>query len=911
LFTDIQGSTKLWEEHREAMNLALRRHDQLMRQAIQAHHGYVFKTIGDAFCVAFASATDAMIATLQAQQSLHAQNWGETLIKVRMGLHTGEAHEREGDYFGPTLNRTARLMSIGHGGQVLLSQATQQLLTDTLPESTNLKDLGFHRLKDLSQPEHVYQLVHPDLPQQFPTLHSLSYLANNLPAQTTRFIGREIEIQKIAQLLDKSRLVMLTGIGGTGKTRLSLQVAAERIEQYADGVWFVELAPVSQPSLVANAIADVLNVADLPGKSILDSLKEVVKRKDLLLVLDNCEHLVEACAQVVSELLKACPRVRILSSSREGLNLTGEALYAVPPLPLPQAGEKRDGMIAAPAVQLFVERAQAAKPNFELTDQNMGDIAEICRQLDGIPLALELAAARVQMMTLKKLAELLEDRFRLLTGGKRTALPHHQTLRATIDWSYDLLGEEEKKLLNRLSVFRGGFALEAAEQICSEKEVHSGWSTGLQSADILGLLTQLINKSLVEVDEQEEATRYRLLETVRQYGQEKLTDTGKENHLHEVHLEYFLFFAEKAEPQLYQAKQGEWLGQLHQDHDNLRAALGWALQQKRTEKALRLSGALGRFWFVQGHLAEGREWLKQALHQRDTVTKAVSAKALRWAGSLTRVQGDYEEAGKWLEQSLEQCIEAQDRRGEASALVELGIVARLRGDYAETQRLFDRGLELFRSLDDRLGIAWVLNHRAMMARHQGNLILSYSLVSESLQLYQALGDRQGIAMALNTRANVELDRKEHAASANSYREYLAICQELEDKRGIAMALGNLGIIALEETELAEARERLTQSLTIFRTLGDRQLIAYVLSVLARAFWAEGQGVLAAQVQGAVTALVHELKAPLQPDEQKKFDQTASTLQATLGDQKYREAFEAGQRLTLEEAITLALHPDSK
>jgi len=938
LFTDIQGSTKLWEEHRAAMNTALARHDELMRQAIEAHHGYVFKTVGDAFCVAFASPIDAVAATLQAQQLLQTQGWGQTPITVRMGLHTGEAHEREGDYFGPTLNRTARLMSIAHGGQVLLSQATRELLADTLPYSANLRDLGSHRLKDLAQPEHVYQLVHPDLPQQFPALNSLSYLANNLPAQTTRFIGREKDIEQVSQLLDKSRLVTLTGIGGTGKTRLSLQVAAERIEQYADGIWFVELAPVSQPTFVANAISEVLNVADRPGKSILDSLKEALKKKRLLLVLDNCEHLVEACAQVVDSLLKACPQLCILASSREGLRVEGEMIWAVAPLLLPKEDLKREQLLQTPSVQLFVERAQAAKSSFRLTEENAEAVATICRNLDGIPLALELAAARLQMMTAQKLAEMLEDRFRLLADGKRAALPHHQTLRAAIDWSYDLLDAAEKILLNRLSVFRGGFVLETAEGVCADEaptldpspaqagegkvqsslpsflrsggEVDAGRSGGLPKSAILNLLTQLINKSLVEVDEQAEEVRYRLLETVRQYGQKKLIETGELNRLNEAHFVYFLNLAEQAEPQLYKADQVEWLRRLHQDHDNLRAALSWALQQSWAEATQRLCAALGRFWFVQGYLAEGREWLKQALHKREAVSKEVQTKTLRWAGTLARLQGDYEEARTLLNQSLEQCTQTQGRRGEAIALVELGIVARFRGDHAQTQSLFDRGLTLFRDLDDRLGVAWVLNHMAMLARRQDKLALTYALASESLHIYQELGDRYGIAMALNSRASAQLDQKDYRAAQSSYGEYLVICRELEDKRGIAMALGNLGIVALEEADIERAREQLTQSLSIFHDLGDRQLMAYALSVLARTIWAERQGARAAQVQGAVAALLKDLKAPLQSDEQKKFDQTASALQAALGQEGYQQAFESGERLTLEQAIELALKKEA-
>lgn len=468
LFSDIEGSTRLWEQHPTAMKRALERHDELMRASFETQHGYIFKTMGDAFCVAFQTASDAIMAALQAQQALIKESWGETRVRVRMGLHTGEANERSGDYFGPTLNRTARMMAIGHGGQVLLSGSTKALVQDALPRGASLQELGLHRLKDLSRPEDLFQLCHPDLERDFAPLKSLGNMPNNLPRQMTSFIGREQELEEVKQLIREAPLVTLVGIGGTGKSRLAMHVAADLIEEYADGVWLVELAPITDPKMVALTLADTMQVKDETGRGVVEALQAALKRRRMLLVLDNCEHLLEAASRLAAELLSVCPNLQILASSRQALEIEGENIYALAPLSLPAFGNKNLAELRrSESVQLFVERAKSVKHGFELSAENGSAVAAICRKLDGIPLALELAAARMQVMTTQKLAEMLDDRFRLLTGGKRTALPRHQTLRAMIDWSYDLLTPPEQKLLQRLSIFSGGFSLVSVEAVCA------------------------------------------------------------------------------------------------------------------------------------------------------------------------------------------------------------------------------------------------------------------------------------------------------------------------------------------------------------------------------------------------------------------------------------------------------------
>jgi predicted ATPase/class 3 adenylate cyclase len=538
LFTDIEGSTRMWERLPAAMKPALARHDAILREAVAAHGGRIVKTTGDGCHAAFSSAVDGVAAALDAQRVLAGEAWESIrpeIIRVRMGVYTGEAEARAGDYYGPALNRAARLMSVGNGGQVLVSAVTAELARDRLPADTSLRDLGEHRLKDLVRPERIYQLVGAGLQADFPPLKSLDAVANNLPAQLTSFVGREAEITEVRRLLGASRLLTFTGSGGTGKTRLSLQVAAEALADFADGVWLVELAPLADPDRVAAAVAAVFDLRDQPGRTMLEQLQDFLRARQVLLILDNCEHLITASARMADALVRACPKVKVLASSREALGLAGERIFHVPSLGLPETMGTLDAVARSEAVQLFVERATAAQARFSLSEQNAGAVADICRRLDGIPLAIELAAARIRLFTPEQIAARLNDRFKLLTGGSRTALPRQQTLRALIDWSYDLLPESEKALLRRLAVFAGGWTFEAAEAVCD-------------SDDLLDQLGHLVDKSLVAVADFAGEARYRLLETVRQYAREKLFDAGETGDARARHLAYFVRLVREVGP---------------------------------------------------------------------------------------------------------------------------------------------------------------------------------------------------------------------------------------------------------------------------------------------------------------------------------------------------------------------------
>ena len=609
LFTDLENSTHLWEQASNDMHQAMARHDVLISEAIEKHHGRIVKSTGDGFHAVFESAAEGTLAALDSQKALKVETWPEVTgpLKVRMGLHTGDSEARGGDYFGPTLNRAARVMDIAHGGQVLLSEATASLAKESLPKEIVLLDKGQHRLKGIASLEHIFQLSSTDLPTEFPPLRSLSAFKHNLHRQLTSFVGREEELAEVKSLLSETQLLTLLGPGGTGKTRLMLQAAEEVIHKFPDGVWFVELAPLTNPTKIPDRIAAALNVQEQPGRDILETLFDYLRQKELLLLLDNVEHLVRDCAEVTEHLLEHCPKITILVTGREALFISGEITLQIRSLSLPGRSEKLsfEEIVQSEGVQLFVERAQAVRPNFRLTPQNASAVTEIVKRLDGIPLAIELAAARMRMLTVEQISDRLNDRFRLLTGGHRTALPRQQTLQALIDWSWNLLDEEEQLLLRRLSVFAGGWNMDAAQVV-----------TGFPPLDeyaVFDLLEQLINKCMVNVEYPSEGrARYNLLESIRQYARDKLFEAGEGEDLRNRHTEYYVAFAQEAEPHLYRSTMMAWVKKIEQELDNLRAVITWSLDNK-PELALRISGSLlyrPAHWL---QFTEARSWLEKSV----------------------------------------------------------------------------------------------------------------------------------------------------------------------------------------------------------------------------------------------------------------------------------------------------------
>src|SRR6516165_5771114 len=608
LFTDIEGSTNLLRQLGDRYADALSDYRRLLRDAFRAWGGHEVDTQGDAFFVAFPRASDALAASIVAQRATAAHAWPDgAKLRVRMGLHTGEPLSADTGYVGMDVNRAARVCAAAHGGQILVSEATRILVEEDLPEGVSLRDLGEHRLKDLARPQRLFDVIVADLSVDFPPVKSLNVLPNNLPTQLTSFIGRDREIAEIKALLAQDRLLTLTGPGGAGKTRLALQVAADVLEGFKDGVWLVELAPLSNPDLVAQAIASAVNVREQPGRPILSTLTDDLQRKHLLVVLDNCEHVVDACARLANTMLRACPNLRILATSREALGIAGETSWRVPSLSLPDPERlpTLESLSAYEAVRLFIDRAVAALPTFTVTHENAPWIAQVCHRLDGIPLAVELAAVRVKSLSVQQIASRLDDRFRLLTGGSRVGLPHHQTLRAAMDWSYDMLSEPERGGLRHVAVFASGFALEAAEAV-SEGD-------GVDASEVLDLVVRLVDKSLVVAEEQGGKVRYRLLETVRQYGRERLQESAETEAVKRRHRDWYLEFAERVGLNLFGAEQAVWFDRLQVEQGNLRAALTWSIENEAIEAASRLVAVLWRFWAVRGYFEEGSGWLQAVL----------------------------------------------------------------------------------------------------------------------------------------------------------------------------------------------------------------------------------------------------------------------------------------------------------
>ena len=905
LFTDIEGSTKLWEAQPDLMRTALARHDALMRKAIFGANGYVFKTVGDAFCAAFAMASDAVSAVLAAQLAIVAEPWPkETPIKVRMALHTGAVETSDDDYFGQPVNRVARLLSTGHGGQTILSQTTYDLVRDSLPAKTRLLTMGDHRLKDLGRPESVFQLLHPELPSDFPPLRSLDNpeLKHNLPPQVTSFVGREKEMAEIRAQLGKTRLLTVSGSGGSGKTRLCLQVAADSLEQFPDGIWFVELAALADPSLVAQAVATVLSIMEEPGKPITRTLTEYLKHKQLLLLLDNCEHLLDVCAKLADTLLRQCPSVRVLASSREALGIAGEQTYRLPSLSLPNRKEVQTPQTLSTydSVQLFIDRALLVRPDFQVTNQNAPAVASLCHHLDGIPLAIELAAARVRSLAVEEIDRKLDQRFRLLTGGSRTALPRQQTLRSLIDWSYDLLHEPEKLLLQRLSVFAGGCTLAAAEQVCA--------ADGADTEGILDLLTSLSDKNLVGAEEMGGRSRYRLLETMRQYARDRLVESGGGEAVRGRHRDYFLALAEEAEPQLFGAQQAVWLQRLEEEHENLRAALDWSLAAVGAKEGLRLCGALQRFWITRGHLSEGREWCVRVLEKAGAEERTPEhGKALHAAGVMAYFQRDYPAARAQSEKSLAIRRGLKDRLGVASSLSNLAAVADVQGDRPGAQALLEESLVILRQLGDRIGIAGTLNNLGNDAISQGDFVSARALHEESLAVMRELGHRFGIANSLNNLGYVAFEQGDYSAARAWHEKSLAIRRELGNRSGIANSLVGLGAVAHAEGDHSAARALHQEGLVIQCELGDRLGIAASLEELAAAVSALVDPLRAARIWGAADRLRAEIGSPLSPNERLCYDRRIAAARAALSDgTAFDRAWQEGRALTREQTIELAL-----
>jgi predicted ATPase/class 3 adenylate cyclase len=954
LFTDIEGSTRLLQRLGDRYAAILADHQRLLRSAFAAWGGHEVATWGDSFFVVFERAVDAVEAAIAAQRALAAHPWPEaTLLRVRMALHTGEPTLSAGEYIGLDVHRAARLCAAGHGGQVLLSQTARDMIASALLEGVRLRDLGMHRLKDLQRPERIFQLDIPDLRAHFSPLRSAERPVSKLPAPSTALVGREQEAAAVCALLTHPdvRLLTLSGPGGIGKTRLALQAAANLLgdhglsgnQGFDDGVFFVALAPIRDPGLVVTAIAQALDVKSVAGQPLAVRLAEHLRDKQALLLLDNFEQ-VGAAAPFVAELLARCPRLKLLITSRIVLHLYGEHEFVVPPLGLPPQEPPRGYLIKnqepsswntvlgsrfsvlpSPeelaqyeAVRLFVERARAVRPDFALTAASAPAVAEICWRLDGLPLAIELAAARCKLFSPEALLARLAGRspgasLQLLTGGAHDLPERQQTLRNTIDWSYQLLDAAEQALFRRLAVFVGGFTAEAAEAVCTEGKRQKAKGKTADSESLLPFtfcllpLESLMDKSMISrLEGLAGEPRFVMRETLREFALEHLEMSAEVEVLQRRHAEYFLDFAERAAPELWGAQQLLWLDRLEADHDNLRAALSWSQGgEGDAEIGLRLAGALWWFWEIHGHESEGRSWLATVL-SRAAEPSIARAKALLGAGFLADSQGDYAAARAALEESLAISDAQRDDRGIGRARIVLGLVTALRGDDSGPLALLEAGLALSQALGDTWAIASALYGLGQIANYQGDFARATAFFNQCLLLSRQSGDMSKISLTLSNLGVVALMQGDYAQAAMLLENNLVLCRKLGDKRGIAWTLYYVGTVALDQGDYARARTFYEESLTLRQVVWDRRGIAESLEGFGVLAATQGQAERAARLFGAAAGLWMALGMMRSPANRPRYERTAAAVRAALGDEQLAALGAVGRAMRIEEAISEAM-----
>jgi predicted ATPase/class 3 adenylate cyclase len=865
LFSDIEGSTLLATQRPAEWPGILERHRELMRAAIDAAEGIEAGTEGDSFFIVFASAPHAVAAAVAAQRALAAEPWPPGAeVLVRIGMHTGEASYSSSTYAGLNVHRASRVASVAHGGQVLLSDATRALVADALPDGVELRDLGTHRLKDLEHPERLWQLVIPGLRTAFPPIASPGVTPNNLPTRLTTFLGREREIGEVRELLGRSRLLTLTGPGGTGKTRLSLQVAARSMDDHPDGVFFIELAPISEPELVTATIAQQLGLPDRGGRAADERLAEHIGERRMLLVLDNFEQ-VTAAAPSVSALLGAAPNLSIMVSSRSALRVSGEQEYPVPPLGVPDPDRLPPlaQLTQYEAVALFIERARAVKPAFEITNDNAPAVAEICVRLDGLPLAIELVAARIRIFTPQALLARLDRRLGLASGGGRDLPARQQTLRGAIAWSHDMLAEPERALFAGLSVFVGGASLASIEGVCGEDQLES--------------LDSLVEQSLVRQSEGADGEpRFWMLETIREFAMEQAIETGRWDGLREGHGVLFRGLAESVAAAVMSSEKRPVLDRLEEEHDNLRAAIGWALETDAAETALCLTASLWRFWQMRGYLAEGLERVTQALA---------------------------------LPHSREHPVERADALSAAAGL------AYWLADAARSRSLYEEEIAARRELGDRTGLAealygisftWAIIDLA--STEAADRARGY--ITEALGIYEDLGDTAGIGKCLWALANVDWGAHDLDAAREHALRAAEAFEAVDDRFNLGWACYTLGLAALAELDrgprpdqVEEARMRLTEALRIFDEAQDVTGYALVLDAFAVLAAHLGDRARAARLSAVVDMLERTSGTGLNLWNRAVLEFDPAVLRA---DPTLAEAWAEGEALSPSEAVAYAL-----
>lgn len=903
LFTDIEGSTKLWEKHPEAMKSALAKHDLILKDAVESHRGQIVKTTGDGVHAVFTTAIDAINAAIESQRELQTSELfenSEVSVRARMGLHTGEAELREGDYFGQTLNRASRIMSAGHGGQILISDIVAQVAREHLAADISLLDLGEHYLKGVAQAEKIYQIVAPNLQKEFPPLNSIPTATNNLPQQLTSFIGRERELREACEKLSPSlphpnpspaergasgegaKLLTLIGPGGTGKTRLSIQIGVDQLANFKNGVWLVELAPISDPAFIIPTVASVFELREIPNVPLIQLLLDYLRAKELLLILDNCEHLVEASAKVADQLLHECPHLKIIASSREALGVDGETIYRVPSL-------KDDE-----ATRLFVERATKAEPRFRLTDENASFVAQICSRLDGIPLAVELAAARVKLLTPEQIAARLDDRFKLLTGGVRTALPRQQTLRALIDWSYQLLNPTEQRALRGLSVFSGGWTLEAAESVVGADEALDG-------------LSGLVNKSLVIVEEQDGKSRYRFLETIRQYAMEKLVEAGEAVATRDRHLDFMLGVTQYSPTRMFGTESLELLNQIEAEHENLRAALEWATSN-HPAKALKLAHSAGGFWTIRDYNAEAFFWCDMILEKTERLSELEEDRARLYTllGWLSLTLGDHKKGRAASERALALIEKGNDFHTISIAYATVALASCFIGDFLTGFPAAEKAERIARENRLTAELSFILSSRAQLEFiGRGDLPKAKRCVDEAAEIIRKtrfVWASTFMDIGMGHIAAVMGDMETARAAFKRSEETARV---MGNKRGAYSSRSDFAHILRQRGELDEPLATYRDLLPKWKDLGHRAAVAHELECIAFILVRKEEPERAVHLLAAANAVREAIDSMMTTMEQEEYEKEISALRGMLGEAEFNKEWERGRKTSIDEAIELA------
>ncbi|HSO28418.1 MAG TPA: adenylate/guanylate cyclase domain-containing protein [Candidatus Sulfomarinibacteraceae bacterium] len=926
LITDIEGSTRLWEEHAAEMGASLALHDRLLRDVIEGASGTVIKTTGDGLLAVFDDPAVAVGASLAVQRALRDASWGRTgPLRVRMALHAGTAESRDGDYFGPALNRSARILAIGHGGQVICSAVAAVLARDRLPAEVELRDLGSHRLRDLDRPEQVFQVEVPDLPRDFPPLRSLSTRRSNLPLQLTSFVGREKEVSEVEAFLARHRLVTLIGVGGTGKTRLMLEAAGRVADGFADGAWLAELAPITDPSQIPSEVARALGAPEVPGVPTMAIVTSFLADKDVLLLLDNAEHLVDGVAAVAERLLAAAPRLRILATSREALTVPGEAVLQLQSLSCPAIGlgglgrsggmEDEDVDLAAAAsteaVRLFVERAAAVDPGFTLGQGNVASISEICRRLDGIPLAIELAAARVSAMSPDDIAKRLGDRFRLLAGGRRTAVPRQQTLHALIDWSWDLLTEDDRRLLRRLSVFVGGWTAAMAVSVVGDED------RPLDEIEAVDGLTRLVDRSLVQVD-RGTTTRYRMLETIRQYAREKLIAAGEVGAVADRHFAAFSALAAASQDPLHGPHMVDWLDRLDGEQENLIAALEWGLEAWPWE-AVRMASALLGYWASRvmsqdndARIVTAIEIARRTVRGSDVVSAADQALAARLMGEAARLwamSGRGHVALEWAKEAVTLAEASGDATAELFACAGMAVSTVFAGQAGDRgaevrawfERVFERG--------ERTGQWWLV---AMAYAFGGASFGAFDpdgglgSIRRGAEAAQRSGSPYAIAAVAMAQGRALGRLGETDGAVASFGVAIERYMELGDDRLELASKSDLAHALRRGGRTDEATALYGATIAGWVHLGHRGAVANQLENIAFIDIDQGRYDRAARLLGAAATLREAARAAMAFDEEPEFRAYEARLREAMTAAAYEAASAAGRALSGKDAVALAV-----